>query len=49
MKSKKRGAILQWVLIGLLIFIVLFPLYLVVINAFKPHADIVTNPISFPK
>lgn len=49
MKSKKRGAILQWILIGILIFIVLFPLYLVVINAFKPHADIVTNPISFPK
>lgn len=48
MKPKKKVVIFQWSLIAILIVIVLTPLYLVVINAFKPHAEIVANPLSFP-
>ncbi len=31
-----------------MVIVSLFPLYLVLINAFKSHADIVANPLSFP-
>lgn len=48
MKQKKSSQILQWILIGLMIVIALLPLYLVVINAFKGHGDIVRNPLAFP-
>ena len=48
MKQKKSSQILQWVLIGIMIVIALLPLYLVVINAFKSHGDIVRNPLAFP-
>ena len=48
MKQKKSSQILQWILIGLMIVIALLPLYLVVINAFKSHGDIVRNPLAFP-
>jgi len=48
MKNRKYAIVIQWIIIAILIFAVLFPLYLVIINAFKEHADIVLNPISFP-
>lgn len=48
MKPKKWSLIVQWVLIGIMILIALTPLYLVAINAFKSHADIVKNPMNFP-
>lgn len=48
MKPKKWSTITQWILIIIMILIVLLPLYLVVINAFKPHAAIVENPMNFP-
>ena len=47
-KQKKSSQVLQWILIGIMIVIALLPLYLVIINAFKSHADIVRNPLSFP-
>lgn len=47
MKPKKWSLILQWILIVLMVLIALVPLYLVVINAFKTHADIVKNPLNF--
>lgn len=49
MKEKKWSIAIQWILIVIMIFVSLFPLYLVLINAFKSHADIVSNPLSFPK
>ena len=48
MKPKKWSLILQWILIAIMIVVALFPLYLVLINAFKSHAQIVQNPLSFP-
>lgn len=48
MKPKKWSQIVQWLIIAVMIIIALFPLYLVVINAFKTHAEIVENPLSFP-
>lgn len=48
MKEKKWSVVLQWILIGIMVFVSLFPLYLVLINAFKSHADIVKNPLSLP-
>lgn len=48
MTKKKVCTILSWLIILILAAIALFPLYLVVINAFKPHADIVRNPLTFP-
>lgn len=49
MKPKKWSLILQWVLIGIVILISLLPLYLVLINAFKSHADIVKNPMNIAR
>lgn len=49
MKKKSYLIILQWIIIIILVITVLFPLYMVLINAFKAHADIVSNPISFPE
>ena len=48
MKPKKWSLILQWTLIAIMIVVALLPLYLVIINAFKSHADIVANPVNFP-
>lgn len=48
MKPKKWSTALQWVIIAVMIFVCLFPLYLVLINAFKPHAEIVKNPVAMP-
>ena len=48
MKPKKWSTVLQWVIIVVMIFVCLFPLYLVLINAFKPHAEIVKNPVAMP-
>ena len=48
MKQSKWSQILQWTLIVIMVIVSLFPLYLVLINAFKSHADIVANPLSFP-
>lgn len=48
MKKKKIYGFLSWVIILILALIAVFPLYLVVINAFKAHTDIVRNPLSFP-
>ncbi len=48
MKPKKWSTTLQWAVITVMIFICLFPLYLVLINAFKPHAEIVKNPVTMP-
>lgn len=48
MKPPKWSLILQWILIAIMIVVALFPLYLVLINAFKSHAEIVQNPLSFP-
>lgn len=48
MKPKKWSLILQWLIIAIMVVVALFPLYLVLINAFKTHADIVHNPLSFP-
>lgn len=44
----KISLIFQWILIGFMVLVACFPLYLVVINAFKTHAAIVENPLSFP-
>lgn len=48
MKEKKWSVALQWILIGIMIFVSLFPLYLVFLNAFKSHAEIVKNPLALP-
>ena len=48
MKPKKWSTALQWFVIIVMILICLFPLYLVLVNAFKPHADIVKNPVTPP-
>lgn len=48
MKAKKSSLIIQWLIIALLVLIVLLPLTLVLINAFKPHKAIVANPMSLP-
>lgn len=48
MKPKKWSITLQWIVTGIMIVFSLFPLYLVLINAFKPHAEIVSNPIALP-
>lgn len=48
MKPSKWSLAIQWILIIIMVIVSLFPLYLVLINAFKSHADIVTNPLSFP-
>jgi raffinose/stachyose/melibiose transport system permease protein len=48
MKPRKWSTALQWVIIVVMIFVCLFPLYLVLINAFKPHAEIVKNPVAMP-
>lgn len=48
MKEKKWSVVLQWILIGIMIFVSLFPLYLVFLNAFKSHAEIVKNPLALP-
>lgn len=48
MKPKKWSTILQWLLVLLMVVVALFPLYLVVINAFKTHAEIVENPLTAP-
>ena len=48
MKQSKWSQILQWTLIVIMVSVSRFPLYLVLINAFKSHADIVANPLSFP-
>lgn len=48
MKKRRYLIVLQWIIIIILVISVLFPLYLVIINAFKAHADIILNPISFP-
>jgi len=48
MKNRKYSIVIQWLIIAVLAVAVLFPLYLVVINAFKAHAEIVLNPIRFP-
>lgn len=48
MKPAKWSLILQWILITFMVIVSLFPLYLVLINAFKSHADIVANPLTFP-
>lgn len=48
MKPKKWSTVIQWIIIGIMVVISLLPLYLVIINAFKPHADIVSNPVALP-
>lgn len=48
MKPKKWSTVLQWLLVLVMVVIALFPLYLVVINAFKTHAEIVENPLTAP-
>lgn len=48
MKPAKWSLILQWILIIIMVIVSLFPLYLVLINAFKSHADIVANPLTVP-
>ena len=48
MKPKKWSLALQWILTVIMAFLSLFPLYLVLINAFKTHAEIVANPVAFP-
>lgn len=48
MRPSKWSLAIQWILIIIMVIVSLFPLYLVLINAFKSHADIVANPLSFP-
>ena len=48
MKPARWSLILQWILIIIMVIVSIFPLYLVLINAFKSHADIVANPLTFP-
>ena len=47
-RTDTRPALLARLLLGLMVLVSLAPLLLVVINAFKSHADIVENPLSLP-
>jgi len=47
-RTDPRPALLARLLLGLMVLVSLAPLLLVVINAFKSHADIVENPLSLP-
>ena len=47
-RTDPRPALLARLLLGLMVLVSLTPLLLVVINAFKSHADIVENPLSLP-
>jgi len=46
--KKKKIWILQWVLIVLLVLYIILPLFLVVINSFKTHNEIIKNPLALP-
>lgn len=50
--AKKRkltaGQIMSHIIIICLLIMVLFPFYILVINAFKSPSDIMKNPLSFP-
>jgi raffinose/stachyose/melibiose transport system permease protein len=41
----RAGRIAKWVLIGLVAIVMLVPMYIMVINAFKPQTDILLNPL----
>jgi raffinose/stachyose/melibiose transport system permease protein len=45
---KRVSAVIQCLIISLLVFIVVMPLLLVLINSFKPHNAIVANPMALP-
>lgn len=45
----KSSLFFQYVLVGLLCIVVLFPLFLVFVNSMKTNTEIMRNPISLPK
>lgn len=49
-KNQKQMMIIgiQYLLITILILTVMFPLFLVFVNSFKTHSDIVRNPVALP-
>ena len=47
-RARLAPAIMARLLLGLMVLVSLAPLLLVLINAFKPHGDIVLNPLSLP-
>ena len=46
--ARLTPAIMARLLLGLMVLVSVAPLLLVLINAFKPHGDIVLNPLSLP-
>lgn len=47
-KHQFWGNMLQYLLIAILLLTVALPLFLVFVNSFKTHADIVRNPLALP-
>lgn len=48
-EKRRIGKAVVYMVLILLALYTLFPLLILVINSFKPHTDIIANPLAWPR